>query len=127
MNIVILGGGFGGLEVATTLRTRLNDNFKITLIDKKDFFSVGFAKLDLMFGRRTPENIKYNYSELRKQGIDYVQDTIDRIDPESQSVQTTKGLFTYDYLIIGLGVELDHESVPGFNKDGYSFYSFKDF
>ena len=50
-NILILGGGFGGLEVATSLRAKLDKTFKITLIDKKDFFIVGFTKFDLMFGQ----------------------------------------------------------------------------
>ncbi|MEO8960967.1 MAG: hypothetical protein ABI325_03745 [Ginsengibacter sp.] len=70
MNILILGAGFGGLEDATSLRAKLNENFKITLIDKRDFFIVGFSKFDLMFGRRAPEDVKSYYSELRTQGID---------------------------------------------------------
>ncbi len=125
-NILILGGGFGGLEVATSLRAKLDESFKITLVDKKDFFIVGFTKFDLMFGRREPEDIKSYYSELKKQGIDYVQDTIERIDPSTNSVKTTGATFIYDYLVIGLGVELHPEAIPGFKEGGYSFYSFKE-
>ena len=124
--ILILGGGFGGLEVATSLRANLDDSFKITLIDKKDFFIFGFTKFDLMFGRRAPEDIKFYYSELNKKGIDYVQDTIERIDPHNNNVKTTDSIFNYDYLVIGLGVELHPEVIPGFKKGGYSFYSFKE-
>ena len=57
-NILILGGGFGGLEVATRLRSALDESFRITLVDRKDFFSMGFTKFDLMFGRRQPEGCK---------------------------------------------------------------------
>lgn len=125
-NILILGGGFGGLEVATSLRANLDDRFKITLIDKKDFFIFGFTKFDLMFGRRTPGDIKYYYSELNKKGIDYVQDTIEQIDLENNNVKTTASAFSYDYLVIGLGVELHPEATPGFEVGGYSFYSFNE-
>ncbi|MEO8960961.1 MAG: FAD-dependent oxidoreductase [Ginsengibacter sp.] len=126
MNILILGAGFGGLEVATSLRAKLDENFKVTLIDKKDFFIVGFSKFDLMFGRKTPEDVKSYYSELRKQGIDFVQDTIERIDPHKKVVKTTGATFTYDYLVIGLGVDLHPEAIPGFKEGGYSFYSFEE-
>ncbi len=125
-NILILGGGFGGLEVATSLRARLDDNFEITLIDKKDFFFVGFAKFDLMFGRRAPGDVKSYYSDLKKQGINFVQDTIVQIDPHHNSVKTTRDTFKYDYLVIGLGVELHPEAIPGFTEGGYSFYSFEE-
>lgn len=124
--ILILGGGFGGLEVASSLRANLDDSFKITLIDKKDFFIFGFTKFDLMFGRRAPEDIKYHYSELNKKGIDYVQDTIEQIDPKNNSVKTTNGTYSYDYLVIGLGVEMHPQVTPGFKEGGYSFYSFKE-
>lgn len=126
MNILILGAGFGGLEVATSLRAKLDENFKITLIDKKDFFIVGFSKFDLMFGRRASEDVKSYYPELRKQGIDFVQDTVERIDSDNNSVQTTGATFTYDYLVIGLGAELHPEAIPGFKEGGYSFYSFEE-
>lgn len=125
-NILILGGGFGGLEVATSLRARLDDDFKITLIDRKDFFFVGFAKFDLMFGRRAPEEVKSYYSDLKKQGIDVVQDTVVQIDPPHNTVKTTRDTFRYDYLVIGLGVEFHPEAIPGFAEGGYSFYSFEE-
>ena len=123
-NILILGAGFGGLEVATSLRAKLDENFNITLIDRKDFFIVGFSKFDLMFGRKEPEDVKSYYPELRKQGIDFIQDTVEQIDPEQNSVKTTGTTFKYDYLVIGLGVELHPEAIPGFKEGGYSFYSF---
>jgi sulfide:quinone oxidoreductase len=124
--ILILGGGFGGLEVASSLRANLDDSFKITLIDKKDFFIFGFTKFDLMFGRRAPEDIKYYYSELNKKGIDYVHDTIEQIDPKNNSVKTINTTYSYDYLVISLGVEMHPQVTTGFKKGGYSFYSFKE-
>src|SRR5688572_26332547 len=41
--ILVLGGGFGGLETATGLATVLRDGYKITLVDRKESFYVGFA------------------------------------------------------------------------------------
>lgn len=123
MNILILGGGFGGLEVATSLRAQLDDEVRITLIDKKDFFYIGFTKFDLMFGRRAPEDIKHYYSALAKKGIEFVQDTVELIEPENNTVRSSTATFHYDYLVIALGVELHPEAIPGFKEGGYSFYS----
>jgi len=50
--IVILGGGFGGLTIASELRKRLDKQYKITLIDKNDHYMMGLAKLWIMTGQR---------------------------------------------------------------------------
>ena len=51
--ILILGAGFGGLELSTSLAEALGDSIEVTLIDGADGFVFGFAKLDLLFGRAT--------------------------------------------------------------------------
>ena len=51
--VLILGAGFGGLELTARLSAELGDRVDITLIDRSDSFMFGFAKLDVMFGRRT--------------------------------------------------------------------------
>ena len=49
--VVVLGAGFGGLELATMLSEAVGDEVDVTLIDKSDAFVFGFSKLDVMFGR----------------------------------------------------------------------------
>lgn len=49
--VVILGAGFGGLELSTILSEAMGDEIDVALIDKGDAFVFGFSKLDLMFGR----------------------------------------------------------------------------
>ena len=48
--ILILGAGFGGLELSTMLSEAFGDGIEVTLIDKNDSFYFGFSKLDVMFG-----------------------------------------------------------------------------
>src|SRR4029078_11803677 len=52
--ILVLGAGFGGLELATTVSEELGDEVEITLIDKADAFFFGYSKLDYLFRRTTP-------------------------------------------------------------------------
>ena len=49
---MILGAGFGGLELATGLSEALGDQADVLLIDKSDAFVFGYSKLDVMFGGR---------------------------------------------------------------------------
>ena len=66
-HVVILGGGFGGLSSANELRNTLSSSqVKITVIDKKDWFMVGFAKLWIINGTRTFENSIGSLNELSK-------------------------------------------------------------
>ena len=51
-NILILGGGFGGLAAANELRQNLQADVKITIIDKKDYFMMGLVKLWILNGTR---------------------------------------------------------------------------
>ena len=48
--VVILGAGFGGLELSTILSENLGGEVEVKLIDRTDSFVFGFAKLAVMFG-----------------------------------------------------------------------------
>jgi sulfide:quinone oxidoreductase len=122
-HILILGAGFGGLEAATNLREQLDNSFEITLIDKNDCFIIGFTKFDVMFGRRSAEDVKSHYKNIAKKGINFVLDKIERIDPENKIVTTSTSDLTYDFLIVALGADLAPEAIPGFVEGGYEFYS----
>jgi len=50
--VVVLGAGFGGLELTTILSDAFGDAIDIVLIDKNDTFAFGFSKLDVRFGCR---------------------------------------------------------------------------
>jgi sulfide:quinone oxidoreductase len=121
--ILILGAGFGGLQTATRLREELNESADITLIDKNDSFLIGFTKFDVMFGRRSSEDVKSYYKNLAIEGINFVQDTIDVIDLDKKNVKTSSADFSYNYLIVALGADLAPEAIPGFVEGGYEFYS----
>jgi len=51
MRVVVLGAGFGGLELTTRLSEDFGDTVDVVLIDQSDGFVFGFSKLDVMFGR----------------------------------------------------------------------------
>ncbi len=121
--VVVLGAGFGGLELCTMLSEALGDEVDVTLIDKSDAFVFGFSKLDVMFGRTSPEAVRMPYGEIAKRGVDFVQARITAIDPEARRVTTDAGVYDADTLVIALGADYDMDATPGLAEGGNEFYS----
>ena len=121
--IVVLGAGFGGLELTTMLSEALGDEVDVTLIDKNDAFVFGFSKLDVMFGRTTPDAVRLAYRDIAKPGVRFRQETITAIDPETRRVTTDTGVHEADILVVALGADYDLAATPGLAEGGNEFYS----
>lgn len=121
--IVILGGGFGGLEVASRLSDAVADEVEITLIDKNDGFVFGFNKFELMLGRATLPEVTFPYREIKKPGVTFRQETITKIDPAAKQVTTDGGSYDADILVVALGADYNIAGTPGFAEGGHEFYS----
>src|SRR5258708_12945412 len=85
-HVVVLGAGFGGLELVTGLSEAMADKVRITLIDKSDAFMFGFSKLDVMFGRRQESEVWNPYRAIDKPGVEFRQETVTAIGPEHRRV-----------------------------------------
>jgi sulfide:quinone oxidoreductase len=121
--ILILGAGFGGLELSTMLSETLGDAVDVSLIDKGDSFVFGFSKLDVMFGRTAPDAVRLAYREIAKPGVRVLRETITAIDPEARRVTTDRGTHEADALVIALGADYDMDATPGLAEGGNEFYS----
>ena len=111
--IVVLGAGFGGLELSTLLSESLGDSIEVTLIDKSESFLFGYSKLDVMFGRATPESLRLPYRNFVKPGVRFVRQTITAIDPDKRRITTNSGTYDADFLIVALGADYDMAATPG--------------
>ncbi|HET9278717.1 MAG TPA: FAD-dependent oxidoreductase [Flavitalea sp.] len=123
LNVVVLGAGFGGLELSSILSEQMGHNLNLTLIDKSDSFYFGFSKFDVMFGHKTPEAVKIYYNNIIKPGVKFVQDTIISIDPLTKTVTTQLNEYKTDVLVIALGADYDIDATPGLAHGGNEFYS----
>jgi len=122
-HVVILGGGFGGLSAANELRNSLpSSQVKITVIDKKDWFMVGFAKLWIINGTRTFENSIGSLNQLSKKEINFIKDEILTINLENKNIKTKSQTITFDFLIISMGAVLAPQKIPGLEKNGCNLY-----
>ncbi len=124
LRVVVLGAGFGGLEITAALSERMGDHLDLTLIDKNESFFFGYAKLDVMFGRRSARSVKHPYGKIRMPGVKFRQENTIAIDPVSRRVTTENGTYETDILVIALGADYDISATPGLSDAGYEFYSF---
>ena len=123
LRVLVLGAGFGGLELSTLLSEALGDRLDLTLIDKNDSFVFGYSKLDVMFGRKTPDAVRLAYRNIVKPGVRFRQETITAIDPERRRVTTQSGTYDADVLVVALGADYDPDATPGLVAGGNEFYS----
>jgi sulfide:quinone oxidoreductase len=117
--IVILGGGSGGVVAATKLARALGDLHDVILIDRRPehVFMPGF--LFLMVGQREPEQIVRRLRRLERHGVKILQDEILGIDPARQEVALMGHKVHYDYLIVALGFDTRPDLIPGYAEGAH--------
>jgi sulfide:quinone oxidoreductase len=123
MRVVVLGAGFGGLELVTLLSAEFGDELDIVLIDRSPGFVFGFSKLDVMFGRTTASDVTHRYADIAKPGLRFVQTTVRGLDPAAKRVSTDDGDFDADIFVVALGADLEPAATPGLVEGGHEFYT----
>jgi sulfide:quinone oxidoreductase len=121
--VLILGAGFGGLELSTRLSEELGADVDVTLIDRADAFVFGFSKLDVMFGTRTPESVRLRYEDITTPHVRFRQETITAIYPKARRVVTDLDRYDADVLVVALGADYDIAATPGLADAGNEFYT----
>lgn len=125
-NVVILGGGSGGLATAGRLKELLGDKVNITIIDRESSFVMGFSLFRVMTGEKTEQEVGILKEKISQKGIKFVNSEVNEIDTTKKNViKTGRGEFAYDYLVVALGAELAPEKVPGF-ESAFHMYTLED-
>jgi sulfide:quinone oxidoreductase len=122
-HVLILGAGFGGLELATRLSETIPDAVRVTLLDRNDAFFFGFSKLEVMLGRQSPEEVRLYYRDFAKDGVEFRQETVTGVDAAARRVTTDAGSYDADFVVVALGAEYDMAATPGFEAGGHEYYS----
>lgn len=126
MNVLVLGGGIGGVVAANVLSRKLSRKHEIVLVDRRIKHRFPPSYPWLMMGRREPHQITRNLNLLNKKGIKYINSEVLKIDPANRIVKTSTKDFEYDYLIVALGAELAPETIPGFSDGAYHIYELEE-
>jgi sulfide:quinone oxidoreductase len=122
-HVLIVGAGFGGLELATRLSETLQDAVHVTLLDRNDAFVFGYSKLEVMLGRQSADEIRLPYANFAKDGVEFRHETVTAIDPAARRVTTNASTYDADFLVIAMGADYDMPATPGLEEGGFEFYT----
>lgn len=110
--VVIIGGGFGGLTVAKELK-KADPNFDILIIEKNEtFMSCPFSNTNL--GKLKGVNLGtfvFDYDQaVERNGYTMLQSKVTAIDRKAKTVTTAKGTVGYEYLVLSPGIEYNYKA-----------------
>ncbi len=130
-NIVILGGGFGGLYTALSLGKMpliKRGLAQIILVEKKDHFLFTPLLYELLTEELQPWQIAPSYQKLlQNTPINFCQDKVTNIDIDNRKITLeNQGNLIYDYLVLGLGIQNRYADIIGVNKYALNFRNIED-
>jgi sulfide:quinone oxidoreductase len=128
--VVILGGGTGGTLTANRLRRRFSrDDMVITVVDQDNRHVYQPGLLFVPFGLTHVEDIVRPRERQLHDGVEFVQDAIDRVDIAANRVHVAGGTaLDYDVLVVASGAVLVPEETegltgPGWMEKVFTFYT----
>ncbi|HEV3474678.1 MAG TPA: FAD/NAD(P)-binding oxidoreductase [Actinomycetota bacterium] len=121
--VLILGGGFGGLSTAHTLRARAGDAVEVTVVDRAPTFMMGLRKLWFLDGRTTRGQGERPRSGLDRAGITFRQGSVEGINPARREVRVDGDAMPFDFLVVALGAQSRPDLVPGDGERNPNLYS----
>lgn len=122
-NIVVIGGGFGGLYTTKHLAKKLKkrNDVKITLIDKNPYMTMMTSLHEVAGNRVDATSLQYDLQRLfsRRKNVDVVTDEISKIDRDKHEVIGKYGTYSYDYVVLAIGSEPNDFGTPGVKEHGF--------
>jgi sulfide:quinone oxidoreductase len=115
--VLVLGGNFGGLTAALAVKHELDGDVDVRVVSLADRFLFNPSLIWLPFGKRTPDKITFPLAPtFEEHGIEFVHAEATRLDLAGNKVETTAGVYDYDYLVIATGYRNNMDMVPGLRE-----------
>jgi NADH dehydrogenase len=123
--LVVIGGGFAGLELVKKLK---NKKIQLVLIDKNNFHQFQPLLYQVATSGLEPDSIAF---PLRKQfagykNVSFRLTEVLQIKPEENTIYTTKGLITYDYLVLATGTATNFFGLKSVQKNSLGLKDIRD-
>jgi NADH dehydrogenase FAD-containing subunit len=120
--VVVLGGNFAGLTAALSLKQHLHDEVSVIVVSKSDRFVFNPSFIWIPFGKRTVKDVTFPIAEtFASHDVEFIHAEATKIDPTAQLVETTRGSYPYDYLVIATGYQNDFSVIPGLGPEGNAY------
>ena len=120
--VLVLGGNFGGLTAALSVRHELHGDVDVTVVSASDRFLFNPSLIWLPFGKRAASDITFPLAPtFETNGVEFVHAEATHLDLAAQAVDTTAGRYRYDYLVIATGYRNNFDVAPGLGPGGNAY------
>lgn len=115
-NIIIVGGGFGGINLALELKN--NPFYNITLVDKNNYNFFPPLIYQVATGFLENSNISYPFRKLLRKysNIQFRMGELLKVDPVAHTIQLNNGELSYDYLVLSIGAESNYFGIENIRR-----------
>lgn len=127
--ILILGGGYGGVQTAKTLykRYKKRADIEITLIDKNPYHTLMTELHEIAGSRTEPEAVQVSFAKIfGSKRVNVVVDEITGVDMDEKKLFSDLTSYSYDYLVIGAGGAPEFFDIPGVQEHSFTLWSLED-
>src|SRR6266498_4304240 len=120
--VLVLGGNFAGLTAALSVKHELGQDVDVTVVSKSDRFQFNPSLIWIPFGKRKAKDVVFPLSKtFESHGVEFVHGEATKIDQKAQKVETSQGMYGYDYLVISTGYVNDFDVLPGLGPGGNAY------
>lgn len=115
MNILIIGGGFAGIEAARAMEplTWRRSDVSITLFDAYPYTTMWPGLPQMISGEFGFESVTGDIRKLLPPAVEFKREKVTRVDLRRKVVATAQGEYGYDYLVLACGSKTN---LHGFNQ-----------
>ncbi|NCN05011.1 MAG: FAD-dependent oxidoreductase [Spirochaetales bacterium] len=127
--IVILGGGYAGVEAAKLLNKQYkkNQNVSITLIDKNPYHTLMTELHEIAGSRTEPEAVQVSFKRIFSgTKVNVVIDEIEAIDFPDNKLKSKVAEYPYDYLVLSTGGHPEFFGIDGIQANSFTLWSLED-
>ncbi len=124
-HVVIVGAGFGGLEMAKRLR---NAPVQITLIDRQNYHLFQPLLYQVAIAGLVPSQIAYPLRTIfrKHKNLTFQMGEVTSIDLEGRYVRSNGSVLAYDYLILAVGGQTNFFGMRSVEENGFQLKSIED-
>jgi sulfide:quinone oxidoreductase len=119
---LVLGGNFAGVAAGLGVKRHLGGDVDVTVVSKSSRFTFNPSFIWVPFGKRTARDVSVPIGPaFQRHDVEFLHAEATKIDPASQKVETTAGVYGYDYLVIATGYLNDFGVIPGLGRGGNAY------